>query len=126
MLRFLTIVAVVAALGASAFGAAAALDVDGGAIQAGEDLSLVCDGDGVQVLGWGLETDTGLVSFVRIGGIADNCFGNDLFVNITSNGTKVAGGSVIIDSNTEVVGFTPQAAEAITDLQVFIEGPNGD
>jgi len=30
-------------------------------------VDLICDEDGVQVLGWGLETDDGKVYFVRIG-----------------------------------------------------------
>lgn len=130
MLRILVIVSLVGALLATALGAAAQLDVEGGAIQAGSDTSLQCDTDGVQVLGWGLETDTGQVNFVRIGDIDEACVGNDLFVNITSGGTKIAGGSIgpltlaqVQNVNGVTVNFTAQDAEDITDIEVFIEGP---
>jgi hypothetical protein len=117
-------------VGVTVFGAvfalAASLGVSGGAIQAGADTELRCDTDGVQVLGWGLETDTGKVSFVRIGGINGACAGNDMFVNITSGGTKIAGGSVTLDgTGSTKISFPPQDAVAITDIGVFIEGPNG-
>jgi hypothetical protein len=111
-----------------AFASAAGLIVNGGAIQAGADTSLVCDTDGVSVAGWGLETDTGLVSFVRIGGIAAACNGNDLFANITGAGSVelTEAGPALIDNATEVLTFdTPQTAASIEDIHLFIEGPSG-
>ncbi|MCM8747777.1 hypothetical protein NET02_01295 [Thermomicrobiaceae bacterium CFH 74404] len=138
MKRVFVSLALVLALAAAAFGAAAALNVDGGVIQAGADTNLQCDTDGVRVAGWGLETDTGLVDFVRIHDINPGCEGAELFVNITQNGTKIAEGSATIPSDgaggdndldpNEVgvkVDFEPdQPAADITDIEVFIEGGN--
>jgi len=117
------------------FGLAASLSVDGGTIQAGSDTDLTCDDSGVRVDGWGLETDDGLVYFVRIHDIAPACTGADMFVNITSNNVKIAGGSATIpadgfaaddDPDGGQVGvkisFPPQSAASITDIEVFIEG----
>jgi hypothetical protein len=131
--RFVIGIALALGVAFTAYGAAASLNVFGGAIQYGEDTSLTCT-DGARVLGWGLETDTGLVHFVRIG-VNDDCVGNDIFVNITSAGAKIAGGSLAPipaggncdpDPTGQVcvkVDFTPQQAVDITDLEVFIEGP---
>jgi len=131
MRRFWALLAV-GALSALAIGSAAALGVNGGAIQAGEDLTLTCDSDGVQVLGWGLETDDGLVYSVRIGGIADTCQGNALFVRVTDGGVSVASGNVdpLLPAHTgagQVVVSIPGGypAALIDDLHVFIEGPSG-
>jgi hypothetical protein len=117
-------------VGLTVFGAvfalAASLGVNGGAIQAGADTELRCDTNGVQVLGWGLETDTGMVSFVRIGDISPTCAGNDMWVRITKDGSLIAKGSLTLDgSGSAKISFTPQAAVDITDIQVYIEGPNG-
>ncbi len=120
------------ALTALAIGSAAALGVNGGTIQAGEDLDLTCDPDGVQVDGWGLESNTGLVNRVRIVGISDACQGNALFVKVTSNGSIIGSGSVdpLGSANTGgggqvAVNFNPVAAASITDIHVYIEGPAG-
>jgi hypothetical protein len=113
---------------AVAFASASSLSVSGGAIQAGVDASLWCDNTGVFVTGWGLETDDGLVSFVRIGGIEGACVGNDLFANITGVGgvELTEAGPVTISGVTETLTFdTPVAAGLIEDLHLFIEGPNG-
>uniref|UniRef100_A0A831T9X5 Uncharacterized protein n=1 Tax=Thermorudis peleae TaxID=1382356 RepID=A0A831T9X5_9BACT len=138
MKRLFVSLALVLALAAAAFGAAAALDVNGGVIQAGEDTDLTCDTDGVRVDGWGLETNTGLVDFVRIHDIDPDCSGADLFVNITEGGVKVAEGSATIPGDSVLgdddpdsgevgvkVDFEPdQPAADITDIEVFIEGGN--
>ena len=138
MKRLFVSLALVLALAAAAFGAAAALNVNGGVIQAGADDDLTCDTDGVRVDGWGLETNTGLVDFVRIHDIHPSCSGAELFVNITQNGTKIAEGSAIIPSDGAAgdndpdsgevgvkVDFAPdQPAVDITDIEVFIEGGN--
>ena len=131
MRRILALLAV-GALSALAIGSAAALGVNGGAIQAGEDVTLVCDSDGVQVLGWGLETNDGKVYSVRIGGIADACQGNALYVKVTDGGLTVASGSVepLLPAHTgvgQVVVSIPGGYPAvdIDDLHVFIEGPSG-
>ena len=138
MTRLFVSLALVLALAVAAFGAAAALTVNGGVIQAGADTSLQCDTDGVRVDGWGLETNDGKVYFVRIHDIDKSCAGADLFVTITNNNTKIAGGQAIIpndgatgddDSDTNEVGVkvnfnTPVSAVDITDIEVFIEGGN--
>lgn len=118
------------------FAAAATLNLTGGTIQVGTDVDLTCD-DEVNVDGWGLESDTGLVNFVRIHNISVDCVGNDLFVNITQGGVKIAGGSATIPADADAadndpdggevgvkVNFPAQSAEFITDIQVFIEGPS--
>lgn len=121
------------------YGLAATLNVDGGTIQAGSDVDLICDEDGVQVLGWGLETDDGKVYFVRIGNIDEQCAGNEIFVSITDEGTEIADGDAVIeteaadggDSCTDATALEVCAkipipggvlAEDITDIEVFIEG----
>jgi hypothetical protein len=118
----------VAALGVAfaAYAAASTLSVEGGAIQAGEDLTLSCT-DAAKVEGWGLETDTGKVHFVRISGLA-GCEGNSLFASITSGGSEITACEVpAIDAAEEVCTFAAeQDASAITDIHIFIEGPNGD
>lgn len=138
MTRLFVSLALVVALAVAAFGAAAALNVDGGVIQAGSDTNLQCDTDGVRVDGWGLETDDGSVHFVRIHDIDPSCSGADLFVNITENGSKIAEGQAQIPSDGDPgdndpdagevgvkVNFnTPVQAEDITDIEVFIEGGN--
>ena len=129
MKRLLAAIAAATIVFSVAFAAAATLTVNGGAIQAGSDTSLYCDPDGVFVAGWGLESDTGLVSFVRINGIQGSCFGNDMFANITGAGggtlTKATAVNPI-DAVEEVLTFvTPQNASLIEDIHVFIEGPAG-
>jgi hypothetical protein len=132
MRRILALLAV-GALSALAIGSAAALGVNGGAIQAGEDVTLICDPDGVNVRGWGLETDDGMVYSVRVGGIADACQGNSIFVRVTDGGVTVASGSVeeLTVAHTGVGQVTVSIpggypAVAIDDLHVFIEGPSGN
>ncbi len=115
------------ALTALAIGSAAALGVDGGTIQAGVDTDLTCDPDGVQVLGWGFETDTGLVHNVRIGGISAACEGHSLFVTVTAGGATYAGSIAAlsvaqVDPGSATVPFTPRPPEDITALQIVIEG----
>lgn len=127
MLRKIAILAVLVVVIAAAFASAATLGVSGGAIQYGLDQTLYCDLDGVFVLGWGLETDTDTVSFVRIGGIDGACYSNDMFVAVLDGGGSViASGSVApIDNGTEIIYFDDPlpSAEAIETLRVWIEGP---
>jgi hypothetical protein len=119
-----------AAVFAVAFGAAATLGVEGGTIQAGVDSSLYCDNDGVQVEGWGLETDTGMVSFVRLGGIDADCENNDIFVRISDAGGGLFPGTfsatIAPSGGSVMVPFSPLDASRIEDIHVWIEGPNGD
>jgi len=108
------------------FAAAAALNVNGGVIQAGSDNTLQCDLDGVKVLGWGLELDDGLVHFVRIGNI-DNvaCAQADLFVTLwnTTPAQIGEGGGEPINSSTEIVDLdSPVDPAAIDKITIYIEG----
>lgn len=126
MKKFLVLGVVVIAIGAVAWGSAATLNVKGGTIQYGEDLDLTC-ANKAQVAGWGLETDDNTVNFVRFENLPAKCEGNTIFVNITQDGTKIAGGSAEITSswnsgNNSKVYFDPQNAADITDLEVWIEG----
>lgn len=127
-MKKLLILAILVVLVASAYASAALLDVEGGAIQAGVDDYLVCDPDGVFVLGWGLETDDNLVHFVRIGGIQGSCFGNALFVRVLDGGGGIlAQGSFDpINASEVIVTFNaPAPPEDIEQIFVWIEGPLG-
>lgn len=115
------------------WGVAATVGVQGGTIQAGVDQTLYCDSDGVQVLGWGLETDDNTVRYVRLAGIDTNCQSNDIFVRVEkADGTKLFdSGAVHLDSsNTDPnqlkLNFpSPYLNPADIDvLRVWIEGPN--
>lgn len=127
MLRKLAVLAVLALVLVAAFAAAATLDVGGGAIQFGEDTDLTCD-DAVQVAGWGLETDDGLVYFVRIGNIAmPECSGNAMFVQVLGEGDVILADGKFdpLGSNTVKVDIDPAVpAEDIVALKVWIEGGN--
>ena len=138
MLKIVGVLVMLTLVFGAVFGSAALLQVQGGTIQAGEDLDLECDEDGVYVAGWGLETDDGLVYFVRIYGIDDGCSSCDMFVVITDiNHDKIAKFSVHIpddsatnpkdwDTSTDVgvkIPFNPPIpAVDIYDIEVFIEG----
>jgi hypothetical protein len=116
-----------AAVFSIAFASAAALDVNGGTIQYGEDNQLTCTSS-ANVAGWGVETDTNLTSHVRISYDPD-CAGNDMFVKITQNGTVIRSVSkqpLDATGSTGNLGFTPVSTEAITDIHITIEGPGGD
>jgi hypothetical protein len=125
MKRFIVALIAGAAVFTLAFGAAAALSVNGEVIQAGSTNDLVCDSDGIVVDGWGLETDApARVYWVRFAGIDTNCDGANMFINVTSGGVEITeGGPVVLSGTTAQVNFdTPVDPAAITDLEVFIEG----
>lgn len=115
-----------AAVFSIAFASAAALDVNGGTLQYGEDNQLTCTAS-ANVTGWGAETDTGQTSFVRISYDPD-CAGNDMFVKITDDGAVVRSTSKTLDAsgNTGIMAFTPYPTVDITDIHITIEGPGGD
>jgi hypothetical protein len=125
MLKKLAILAILIVIAAVAYGAAASLNVSGGAIQYGIDTDLTCD-DAVAVTGWGLETDTNLVYYVKIGDIDPACAGNALFVKVLDSGNAVlAQGKVdpIANSEEKINFVAPVNAESIAQLKVWIEGP---
>lgn len=116
--------ALVAAIAVSA----ATLIVGGGVIQGGTDFDLTCD-DQVDVLGWGFESDDGLVYFVRIGDVDENCDGATMFVQVHDNGGVLLGnGSVVLDSTTvgsggySVALDSPVPPQNIGSVNVVIEG----
>jgi hypothetical protein len=126
MKRFVVALIAGAAVFTLAFGAAAALNVNGEVIQAGATFDVVCDADGIQVDGWGLETDTSLVSYVRFAGVDTACDGAAVFVNVIGPfSTEIMeGGPVTVPGGGTVqVPFdAPVNAADIYGLQVFIEG----
>jgi hypothetical protein len=124
MKRFFVALMAGAAVFAITFAAAASLDVNGGTIQYGEDTQLTCTSS-ANVQGWGYESDTGLVSFVRI---AYNplCAGNDMFVAIADSDSVERTGAALTNSGTVTINFTPLPAVTITDIHIAIEGSAGE
>lgn len=116
-----------AAVFSIAFASAAALDVNGGTIQYGEDNQLTCTAS-ANVDGWGVETDNGMTSHVRINYDPD-CAGNDMFVQITDDGTVVRSVKKQPLDGTGSTGnlsFAAYPTVDITDIHITIEGPSGD
>jgi hypothetical protein len=101
-----------------AFASAASLGVDGSTVQAGVDTDLRCDANGVNA-GWGLETDTSLVTSVRIEDIDPACVGDELFVKVNDSATtyhhEITGAS-------ESFSFPAIDAASVVKLSVWIEG----
>ena len=129
MKRFIIALVAGAAVFSIAFGAAAALSVNGGVLQAGRDGDVTCT-TGVAVQGWGLETDTDTVLSVRISGFA-GCEGADALVRLTGTGGYITGNLVPDDANPInedeerfVIpgGIDPTLVE---DVHVWIEGGGG-
>jgi hypothetical protein len=133
MLKKLAFVAILVVVLAVAYGAAAALDVEGNTIQHGYDDSLACDPDGVEVLGYLYDADlmppTGMtVQSVRIGGIHEDCAGEEMFVSLWNGTTYLAKGNAVIPdpvpSSLQIAVNPKPAIEDVTRLDVFIEpGP---
>jgi hypothetical protein len=128
LLKKLLIALVAGAFVAVVAVSAATLIVDGGVIQTGTDFDLTCD-DAVAVAGWGLETGTNTVHFVRVGNVDDvNCLGADLFVAVRDNGGGLIANSgavpVIAGQQTYTLNFTAPFPEPqnIGSVQVWIEG----
>lgn len=114
--------ALVAAIAVSA----ATLIVGGGVIQAGTDDDLTCD-DQVDVLGWGFESDDGLVYFVRIGDVDPACDDATMFVDVLDNGGSSLGkGKVELDSTLnpsyKVNLDSPTPPQNIGAVTIVLEG----
>ena len=100
MWRFLAVLVVAGALFASAFAAAAALDVQGGSVQAGADGTLSCAASPVQVTAWAVNSATppnneGLdwATVTLTSSDAATCAGDDLVVRLhNTDGTYAYGG----------------------------------
>jgi hypothetical protein len=106
-----------AAVATVGFASASALNVDAATIQYGT-ASVTGDADGV-VVNWGLETDTNEVSNARITGFDTAVHGADVFVKV--NGGKTYSASITGDQ-VNVVFDAPMSADAIENVQVWIEG----
>jgi hypothetical protein len=129
MFKILAFLAVLGLVVAAAYASAAGLLVGGGALQVGSDVTY-CDTNGVTVTGWGLETDEpDAVYYVKIGGIASACVGNDLFVQLydgtqTKIFNKALGPVTVVSPETKVT-FSPVVdPEKIESIKIWIEGSN--
>jgi hypothetical protein len=129
--RFIIALIAGAAVFSIAFGAAAALSVNGGVLQAGDDGDVTCT-TGVAVQGWGLETDDDLVHSVRINGFANACFGADAFVRLTdglggyiTDNLVPDDGNPIDENEERFVIPGGEDPELIEDVHVWIEGGGG-
>jgi hypothetical protein len=113
------------------FGAAAALQVEGGAIQAGQDGNLACDTKGVTVVSYGYESDDATSRYARVTGINSNCAGHELFVDVFDGSTPLTGGSLELttdnvgDGEVIVDWAQPVPARDINRVQVAIEASDG-
>ena len=119
MKRLLAALLAGAAVFSIAFASAAALNVNGNVIQAGEDLSVACDPDGVDA-NWGLERDDNTVRNVRIVNIADACAGAEMWIQI--NGVDDYGPAVIAGGQANFPFSSFYTPEEILSLRVWIEG----
>lgn len=125
---------VLGAAAALTFGAASALQFgsDNAAIQSGATYDVSCANSAV-VKGWGYESDTNLVSNVRLGLVnGEDCDGAEVFVTVygagPDEGTKLASGKLasIGDPENFTVQFTPSLDPAdIYGVRVTIHGPKG-
>ncbi len=127
MRRALLILAVVVALALAVYGAAAALNVDGGFVQAGADTTVSCD-DGVGVwytFGW--ENNEIVVNHVSVGGIDQACLPATVFVVLTDqNGASLWQGTGTATAPSGSVGLAVSPgvpAEDIEDVHVGITRP---
>lgn len=89
---------------AGVYGAAAALTVDGGAVQAGSAQGLQCDSDGVQVASYRIDAEPAAVSSgVRIVGINPGCGGERLFATVSNDGTVLGNGSTALTGGEQAI-----------------------
>jgi hypothetical protein len=122
MKRLLGIGIIVAALFGLARGSAAVPQLGGGTFPFNTHFDLTCT-DRVDVAGWGLETSDGMVYNVRFEPLPQECYGNDIFVMITSYGVPIAGGRAQVGEDwNRRVRFGPVPAADITDLHILIGG----
>ncbi len=121
MLRKLGFFAVLVMLIAATYAAAAGLTVDGATIQAGQDFTLYCDNDGIQVGGWGLETQDNSVRSVRLTGIDAKCNGNE--INVFIEGPDKFYRKTLTAEAQQSVPFSPYLTpEEINGIKIWIEG----
>lgn len=126
MKRYLAAFGAAALVFAAVLGAAAALDVNGGAVQAGQD-GVRCDTDGVTVQSYFLEVNSAdpPESYgARVGGIAEACKGGTLFAKVYQGDQLLGHGKTAINGGQELVRWdeAPVNAKKITRVQLTIEG----
>lgn len=107
---------------AGVYGAAAALDVQGGTLQSGQSGSLACDPDGVKV-GFATENDDQTVRTVKVTEIADACNGSNLLATVLNKaGTAVGQGEAVIGNGAATVRLSGAVPIRDADkIQVTIE-----
>ena len=121
MKRLLAIGAI-SVLGALMIGSAAALTVNGGSIQAGSDVTLTCDADGVDVAyTTAFVSPNFVITDVTVSGIDPACNGRALDVVLTQGGASVATGTVAsITGASEPVNTSDVDAAIVDDVHVAI------
>lgn len=123
--RILFVLLTLAVVFAVAYGAAASLTVDGGVVQSGSGTGLTCDNDGVTVSYTVAWVNTQFqVTGVTVSGIATDCKGKTIAVQLTkADGTAASGTSsktaTINGTTASLTGFTSPASE-VTDVHVAI------
>jgi hypothetical protein len=104
----ITLVAALMCLGmlaGAAFGAAAALNVNGGVVQIGSDVTLSAE-DGIQITDWGVNYD-GKVTFIQVDGVNDTALTNALLGGwVTDSGGSIIGYTTMIDDGTGAAAIT--------------------
>lgn len=121
MKRLLAIGAV-SVLGALMIGSAAALTVNGGSIQAGSDVTLECDADGVDVsYTTSFVAGNFVITDVTVSGINALCDGRQLDVVLTQGGSSVATGTVAsLTGPSQAVNTADVNAAIVDDVHVAI------
>jgi hypothetical protein len=126
LLRFIASTAIVLGIAAGSYAAAAALIVNGGAIQSGT-VETTCDTDGVDV-SYVVDTTSGNIDSVVVSGIDQpGCEGNDVIVSTKDSTDTPIGG--LSGTAADVTGDTvtcgtdaEQDPETIDSVQVQIIG----
>ncbi len=126
MRRMFVVLAVVGAMFASAYGAAASLGVNAGYLGSGTDTLTSCDLDGVTV-GYNLNaSDPTVVDSFAVSGIAAACVGGKITVD--SNDSDPVTNGPTISGTSETVDCDPNSATTcnavdISSVTVTIVGP---
>lgn len=124
MKRLFVSLALVMALAVAAFGAAAALNVNAGNLQAGGADVGQCDGGGVTVaFTTNFQNGEFYVTGVTVSDIDTTCIGRTLTVVLTdSSDNSIASGSTTIDSTSKTVDTVPDVlASNVHDVHVLVK-----
>lgn len=126
MKRYLGALAVAALVFGVVLGSAAALDIDGGAVQVGQS-NVTCDTNGVTVASYKVEaSDPGAPQSygVRVDDISSACEGADLFAKVFGNGQQLGFGRAIVTGGQADVTYEGGSVPArqIERVQLTIDG----